>query len=665
MSETKPWTTPVVFATAIIAPMAAVTALALAGALTPETAPGIPVPAAAIRWGIPISAGLRDVATAISLGSLVALCVCLPARNARTSWHDSPPGWNRLASVVSLTAWIWVCAGVTNLVLTYADLSGYGPGSAELWSTLDYFTLEFEIGQYYALNALAGCTVALAASWVRSTSGAGVLAVIALAGLWPIALTGHAAGALDHDMAVNSQALHLAGSSMWMGGLVALVCAAPLLGAKLPGTVRHYSTLALWCFCLVTFSSVVNSVIRIESWSLLATAYGAILFLKVLALTLLMTAGAWQRRRVIHALEDGKSKAFRWLALSEALIMAVAMGLGVALGRMEPPTGYRQPLETVESLIYFTLPGPIGWPGWVTTWRPDTLWGPVAVVAVGMYVRGVVKLHRRGDSWPVGRTVAWCIGWALLTWATSGAPAVYGKAMFSMHMVQHMTFATAVPVFLALAGPVTLLLRAATRRQDGSYGPREWVLRVIHSTYVRVLGLPLVAAALFVGSLAAFYYSGLFEWSLRSHTAHVFMVVHFLLVGYLFANSVVGIDPGQKRPSYPLRALLVMMVFGYHSLFSVSLMGNERILAGEWFTLVQPAWVTSLADDQYLGAAIGWGMGEYPLAIIVGALFWQWFRADTAEQRRYDRKAARDGGEDLAGYNDYLETLRQHHAKRN
>src|SRR3546814_6503889 len=94
----------------------------------------------------------------------------------------------------------------------------------------------------------------MGASVARNTSTAGILALIGLLGLWPIALTGHAAGALDHDIAVNSQAFHLVGTSLWLGGLIALVYAAPVLD-NLSTAVRRYSTLALWCFGLVTFSS--------------------------------------------------------------------------------------------------------------------------------------------------------------------------------------------------------------------------------------------------------------------------------------------------------------------------------------------------------------------------------------------------------------------------
>lgn len=644
--------------------MSAVATLAAAGTLLPEATPGLPPPSVVLQVGLPAAAAIRDVAAAIAIGALVVVCTCLPARSPGTPWRDAPAGWARLMGAASAAGWIWACASFTCLVLAYADLSGYRLGHADLWATLDDFALDFELGRYYALNALAGLLIPLGAFFARSTSGAGLLALLGLVGLWPIALTGHAAGALDHDIAVNSQAFHLAGTSVWLGGLVALVYASPLL-ENLSAAVRRYSTLALWCFALVTFSSLLNTILRIETWSSLASAYGLILMAKAAALAALMVAGVVQRRRIAAELDAGNTKSFRWLALSEASIMAIAMGLGVALGRMAPPTGYDlQPVDTVESLIYFAMPAPMGWPEWVTAWRPDALWLSVAVVAVGWYLTAVTRLRRRGDTWSHGRTAAWLLGWALLTWATSGAPGVYGKITFSMHMVQHMSVATAVPVFLALGAPVTLLLRTTSARKDGSRGLREWVLRLLQSPYVQIVSHPLVAGPLFVISLVIFYYGGLFEWSLRSHTGHVLMVVHFLIAGYLFANCVVGVDPGLNRPSYPIRAVLIMIVFAYHSLFSVSLMNTRGILGDAWFRLVQPPWIESLADEQYLGASLGWALGEYPLGIIIGALIWQWARADFAEQRRFDRKAARDDDAELTAYNNYLKAMSRQHEPR-
>ena len=91
--------------------------------------------------------------------------------------------------------------------------------------------------------------------------------------------------------------------------------------------------------------------------------------------------------------------------------------------------------------------------------------------------------------------------------------------------------------------------RAPTRPS----GPREMVLGLVHSRFLRVLANPIVAAALFFFSLVVFYYSPLFELALRTHTGHVLMIVHFLLTGYLFAWVLIGVDPGPPKWSPSLR----------------------------------------------------------------------------------------------------------------
>jgi putative copper resistance protein D len=82
----------------------------------------------------------------------------------------------------------------------------------------------------------------------------------------------------------------------------------------------------------------------------------------------------------------------------------------------------------------------------------------MALAAV--YVIAVVRLRRRGDVWPTGRLVSWLAGCAALVAATCSGVRAYGSAMFSVHMVEHMTLNMFVPVLLVLGAPATLALRA-------------------------------------------------------------------------------------------------------------------------------------------------------------------------------------------------------------
>jgi putative copper resistance protein D len=220
-----------------------------------------------------------------------------------------------------------------------------------------------------------------------------------------------------------------------------------------------------------------------------------------------------------------------------------------------------------------------------------------------------------------------------------------------------MTIATTVPVLLVLGGPVTLALRALRPRTDGSMGPREWVLAAVHSPFAAFFGQPIVAGVMFVASLVVFYYSSLFDLALETHTGHVLMILHFLVAGYLFSACLVGIDPGLKQPTYPFRVLMVMVVFGFHALFSVSLMASSKVLAEDWFGALDRPWGRTLADDQYLGASLGWALGDYPLALLAGVLVYLWVRADKRESARFDRQEEREGDRQLAAYNARLREL--------
>ena len=75
-----------------------------------------------------------------------------------------------------------------------------------------------------------------------------------------------------------------------------------------------------------------------------------------------------------------------------------------------------------------------------------------------------------------GPSHGWVLGWGLFLLVTNGAPAVYGRVMFSMHMVEHMALMMAVPILLVPASAITLALRALPARRDRTLGPREVLL---------------------------------------------------------------------------------------------------------------------------------------------------------------------------------------------
>jgi putative copper resistance protein D len=252
------------------------------------------------------------------------------------------------------------------------------------------------------------------------------------------------------------------------------------------------------------------------------------------------------------------------------------------------------------------------------------------------------------------RGLTWYAGLAVLLWATCGAPAIYGRVLFSAHMIGHMTVGMVVPLLLVAAAPITLALRTLPVRHDGTRGPREWLLVAVESRPLRALGHPVVAAVLFTGSLIVFYHSPLFGLALRTHVGHELMFVHFLLTGYLFVWMLVGVDPGPRRPPPAARLVVLLATMGFHAFFGVTLVSGTAVLEPEWFTALGRTWGDDALADQKVGGGIAWAVGELPTLVLALLIAVQWSRSDAREARRLDRRADRDGDADLTAYNAML-----------
>ena len=57
------------------------------------------------------------------------------------------------------------------------------------------------------------------------------------------------------------------------------------------------------------------------------------------------------------------------------------------------------------------------------------------IFAVALYIKGVLVLSKRGDKWPIGRTISFALGISAVDFATSGGLGVYSHFAFSNHML--------------------------------------------------------------------------------------------------------------------------------------------------------------------------------------------------------------------------------------
>ncbi len=618
---------------------AAATALADAGEL--------------VRIGQPITKVILNFSMAVSVGTLVFAAFAIA---------DKSPLLAKALDLAAAAAVVWAVTGALNFLLTYLVISGSSISTdATFGESLWMFATSIELGTSLALNAGAAVLVSVLALAFRSLTATALLAAFGLAALIPFALIGHAAGTANHSLAVNAIGVHLVAVVIWVGGLVALFTLRGNSAEESSTLTKRYSSLALLAFALIAVSGVSSAAIRITSPSEIFSNYGLLVLLKVGAFILLGVLGAIYRKRLIGKLAAGATaaKSFFTLVLIEFVIMGTAMGLATALSKTAPPAAseWITDITPAQILTGEPLPPELVASSFITAWKLDLVWAIICFGAIAAYVMGVRKLAKRGDKWSWMRTASWITGMLVLFYTTSGALNAYQEYLFSIHMIGHMILAMAIPVLLVPGAPVTLIMRAVEKRHDESRGFREWVLWAVHTKYARFVANPIVAALLFASSLVTFYYTPLFTWATHEHIGHEWMIVHFLITGYLFAQALIGIDPGPVRLPYAARLLLLIGAMAFHAFFGLSLMDGSGLLLADWYGAMGRTWGADPLTDQHTGGAIAWGIGELPTALLTIIVSVQWFNSDARDAKRLDRASDRTGNQDVEEYNAMLAKL--------
>lgn len=618
--------------------------LAYGGGATPLV---IGDPGPVVRWVLPVTELTVNLSAAVLVGSLVLALFSLVAGSKEFDFA--------LDAASAGAAILTVASGVTGYLTFLKVIPARPSADAAFGEQLGRFLVDTDPGRAWLMTTVAGAVLTVLAFAVRGWLPTLLVAVLAIAAMVPMATAGHTGSEANHNIAVTSLALHIIAAAAWLGGLLLLILLRPLLTRdRLTDVLQRYSSIALAAFVVVTLSGIARAAIGILSFQNLFSAYGAILIVKVVALLAMGVLGAVYRRRLIAGIRDTAVAARFWtLVLLEVVFMGIASGAAVALSLTPPPVDTTLPLDRTpaEVLTGSALPPELTIDRFFTAWDVDLIWAFAVGFGLFFYLAGVRRLARRGDRWPVGRTVLWITGLVLLFYVTCGPVNAYQDYLFSMHMVGHMLLSMAIPMCLVFGAPITLASRAIRKRDDGTRGGREWILWAIHSPYAKVITHPLVAAALFIVSLWAFYYTDIFRWTLYDHLGHEWMVLHFLTVGYLFVMSLVGIDPIPYRLPHAGRLLTLIGVMAMHAFFGISIMMSSGLFVAEWFGSMARPWGLDPLADQYMGGGIAWSIGEIPTLILAIVVAVQWSRSDERRQRSSDRQADRSGDAELEAYN--------------
>ncbi|KHK95825.1 copper transporter [Microbacterium mangrovi] len=613
-----------------------------------------------VRTGVPIATLIVDLSAAGMVGTLITALFTLQ--------QGSKP-WEIALNTASASAAVFTLASAAVAYLGFLNFSAAKVTlQAQFGQQFGQWLTTTELGQAWLITTIAGACLTILIFAVRSWTGTLIVAGLAAASLIPMGTQGHSGELASHNIAVTSLILHLVAAATWVGGLLLMVLIRPAMPRdRMSDALGRYSSIALCAFVVVAISGVGRALIGFTRPSDLFTPYGVILLVKVVMLVALGVLGAIYRTRLIGRYrEDARARRFWALVALELAFMGIASGAGAALSVTPPPNaGIVAIAKTpAEVLTNAPLPPELTVQRWFTEWNIDLLWLVACGFALFFYLAGVWRLRSRGDKWPVYRTVLWCLGILLLLWVTCGPVNAYSDYLFSVHMVGHMLLTMAIPLLLVPGAPVSLAARAIRKRHDDTRGGREWILWAVHTPFARVITNPFVAAALFVGSLWIFYYTGLFRWSLYDHLGHEWMTVHFLITGYLFVQSLIGIDPVPFRLPYPFRLLTLIAVMAIHAFFGIAIMMQTGLMVAEWFGSMGRTWGPTPLNDQYIGGGAAWSIGEIPTLILAVTVAIQWSRNDDKVQKRRDRQADRTGDAELEAYNAQLAQLAARDARR-
>ncbi|MFF0814476.1 cytochrome c oxidase assembly protein [Rhodococcus sp. NPDC003318] len=610
---------------------------------------GIPDPGPLTTYGLPAVKAIGEVAAVIAIGSLLLASFLVPPQKSGVLDVDG----YRAVRTASNAAIVWAACALVLVPLTVSDTSGQSLSESlkpeNLWKAIP----QIELAGAWRNTAILAIILAICARMLLRWNWTPVVLVLGITTLIPLGLTGHSSAGGAHDVATNSLLWHLIAASLWAGGLFALLVHARRGGAHTDLAARRFSKVATAAFVIMAISGVINGLVRLPLRDLFSSTYGWLLVAKTVALVILGVFGFLQRRSSLPALESDPTSrgALIRFAGGEALVFAATIGLAVGLGRTPPPPEDVRPTPAEVQLGY-NLDAPPTAARLMFDWRFDLIFGTAAIIAAVWYIVGVRTLHARGDSWPVGRTVAWLLGCLTMLVGTSSGLGRYAPAVFSVHMGAHMALSMLAPVLLVLGGPMTLALRALKPAgPDGAPGPREWLLAALHSSYSRFITHPLVASLLFVGGFYALYLGGIFGATLDSHGAHLLMNLHFILSGYLFYWVVIGIDPAPRQLSPVTKLAMVFGSLPFHAFFGIALMSTVEVIGGWYYSSLGLGWNTDLMEDQKIGGGIAWATGEIPLVLVMLALLVQWSRSDQKAAKRIDRAADRDDDAELAAHN--------------
>ncbi|MDO5750200.1 MAG: CopD family protein [Rothia sp. (in: high G+C Gram-positive bacteria)] len=572
-----------------------------------------------------------------------------------------------LSCIAFISMWCMTLADLSGVpLMSSAGISERWENAAESFALTDPARVFYHLG---AVNSIALALAAIA--WWRYTRQAArqpippapgpkprlipgsrvywAIAVLMTVNLGTYASSGHALSAADRVGASSGLWVHLMGVALWAGGLAALSL---LLWGRVPletaeadnrteevasfsesadshnfddssqparTLISLYSHLALTGALLCVLGGVGSALSHAERLKDIEPGYLILVVLKAVLSLVIIGFGAIYRVRLIPALvtgpEDKNTESdkeyefavaspahlFHRMVILELALMATLSVLGAVLARTDPGTlNTSAHTSYIRQITWYDLPPAITAEHLLTLWRPDYC---ALALAAAMIVLAV-RLWRRDY---IFRATAAGLAACIFIYATSGAPAIYGRILY------HAALARYTAIFCAGALIAWALMP---------------LYRVWRAKRARGLETTLAVLTAFFGLLpigtVAWSDSFLISKLLRDFMSYELYTIFTLISGAFFCALCILVRPG-------IRALIC----GFHGFGAVilALFGSDEIPVGlkggeaadGWYrnayvgvkeySTFSLSYDVNIGDSLYMGANIIYGVGYVLLAI--------------------------------------------------
>ncbi len=266
-------------------------------------------------------------------------------------------------------------------------------------------------------------------------------------------------------------------------------------------------------------------------------------------------------------------------------------------------------------------------------WSVDPVLLAVCLLAVSLYVWGMVRSRRR---WPAWRLASFTGGLLVLLLALTSGIDEYADELLSIHVIEHLLLILLAPTLILWGAPVRLALSASPPAARHAIGA------LLRGRWVRLLTRPACGFALFTLVVLGTHLTGVYEAALRNQTIHALEHAAYFWSGMLFLLPLLAADPIPHPPgaitrfSWLMAAMLVMSVPAGVFLF------ETRVRYPFYLAPARALHTFALSDQRAAGmlmlVAGGVAMGALAIVVAMGAMI-----AEERRQRRRDAYLPADG----------------------